>query len=91
MRAVSPEPWSIAIRLQRDPDEIQRVVVAAGSPADGSTIGELDDLPDDAWISLVVRDQDLLPAVASTRLQEGDDIVILAHPRDRTSVERLFT
>jgi cell volume regulation protein A len=90
VRTVTPEPWSVAIRLRDEPEGVARVVVAAGSAAEGSTIDELDGLPQDAWISVVVRDQQLLPATSDTRLEAGDSLIVLIHPNDREAVRALF-
>jgi potassium/hydrogen antiporter len=90
IRTVTPEPWSVAIRLRDEPDGVARVVVAKGSAADGTTIDELEGLPEDAWISVVVRDQQLLPATSDTRLEPGDSLIVLVHPRDREAVRALF-
>ena len=42
MRPVEPEPWTLGVRLRHEPRGLRRHVVAAGSPADGCTIGELE-------------------------------------------------
>ena len=36
MRAIEPEPWNVSIRLRREPHDLRRFVVAAGSPCCGS-------------------------------------------------------
>jgi cell volume regulation protein A len=78
MRTVEQEPWALGVRLQDEPDEAHRFTVAPGSPADGSTIAGLAGLPNDAWISFVVRDGRLVTARGGTRLQVGDVVVVLA-------------
>ncbi|HVA08500.1 MAG TPA: cation:proton antiporter [Acidimicrobiales bacterium] len=78
MRTVEQEPWALGVRLQDEPDGAHRFTVAAGSPADGSTIAGLADLPNDAWISFVVRDGRLLSARGATELWSGDEVVVLA-------------
>jgi cell volume regulation protein A len=90
VHTVTPEPWSVGIRLQAEPDGVQRVVVAPGSFADGTSIGDLENLPEDAWISLIVRGQQLLPATAATRLAAGDSVVVLARPKDHGAVRAIF-
>jgi cell volume regulation protein A len=90
VHTVTPEPWSVGIRLQSEPEGVQRVVVAAGSAADGATISDLENLPENAWISLIVRDQQLLPATAATRLTAGDNVVVLARPKDHAAVREIF-
>jgi len=78
MRTVEQEPWALGVRLQDEPDEAHRFTVAPGSPADGSTIAGLAGLPNDAWISFVVRDGRLVTARGGTRLQVGDVVVVVA-------------
>jgi cell volume regulation protein A len=90
LQPVSPEPWSVGIRLQREPDAVQRVTVVKDAAADGQTIDALDDLPADVWISLIVRDDRVLPATGHTRLAAGDQMVLLAQPADHEAVRRLF-
>jgi hypothetical protein len=50
MRTVEPEPWSLGVRFRHEPQGLHRHVVAAGSPADGCRIGDLD-VGEDVWIS----------------------------------------
>jgi len=78
MRTVEQEPWALGVRLQDEPDEAHRLTIAAGSPADGSTIAGLAELPSDAWISFVVRDGRLISARGATELRAGDEVVVLA-------------
>ena len=49
-----------------------------GSAADGTTIDDLPDVPGQAWVSLVVRDSQLVPWCSDTGLRAGDDVLILA-------------
>ena len=80
MREVEPEPWAIGVRLRNEPEGVHRFTVSAGAPANGHRIDELHDLPEDAWISLVVRDNRLLPVRGSSTLQAGDEVLVLADP-----------
>ena len=68
MRTVEPEPWSRGVRFRQEPRGLRRHVVAAGSPADGCTIGELD-VGEDVWISFVIRDDELVPVGGGTSLR----------------------
>ncbi|HEY0169237.1 MAG TPA: cation:proton antiporter [Jatrophihabitans sp.] len=85
MRVVEPEPWAIGVRLRNEPEGVHRFTVTAGAPAHGHRIDELHDLPEDAWISFVVRDDRLLPVRGDSLLQAGDEVLVLADPslRDR--------
>lgn len=80
MRAIEPEPWALGVRLRDEPAGVHRLTIRAGSPADGRTIDDLAGLPGDAWVSFVVRDGQLVPIGADTRLQPGDDVLVLADP-----------
>lgn len=80
MREVAPEPWAIGVRLRDEPEGVHRFTVAAGAPAAGHRIDELATLPEDAWISLVVRSDRLLPVRGDSRLQAGDEVLVLADP-----------
>jgi cell volume regulation protein A len=91
VRMVTPEPWSVRIRLENEPESVQRLMVASGSVADGRSVAQLAGFPHDAWISLILREQQLLPATGETVLAVGDQVVVLAHPRDHEAVTALFT
>ncbi|HEX8096068.1 cation:proton antiporter [Jatrophihabitans sp.] len=80
MREVEPEPWAIGVRLRNEPEGVHRFTVTAGAPADGHRIDELHALPEDAWISLVVRENRLLPVRGSSSLRAGDEVLVLADP-----------
>ena len=81
-RTVEPEPWSIGVRLAHEPEGVHRITVGTASSADGVRIDELSELPDDAWISLVVRDRRLVSVNGDTVLRAGDEVVVLA-PQER--------
>ena len=76
MRAVEPEPWSIGVRLADQPQGVHRYTIRPGTPAGGRTIAELEELPDESWISFVVRG--LLQVRGGTRLHAGDEILVLS-------------
>ena len=79
MHVAEPEPWSLGLRFNEEPTGLHRLTVAAGSPADGSTIEALD-LGEDGWISLVNRDGRMLQVRGTTRLKAGDVVLTLAEP-----------
>jgi cell volume regulation protein A len=89
LRTVEPEPWSLGVRFRHQPDALRRYNVAGGSAADGATIAELP-LDEDAWVILVVRHGHLVPARAFTRLDAGDEVVLLADPSRDDSARALF-
>jgi potassium/hydrogen antiporter len=90
MRTVAPEPWTIDVRLQDEPQGVHRLTVGSGSAADGSTIEDLGDRAGDIWVSIVVRTSGLVPVRAETELQAGDEVVILADPELRDALAALF-
>jgi len=90
MREVAPEPWAIGVRLRDEPEGVHRFTVLAGAPADGHRIDELVRLPEHAWISLVVREDRLLPVRGEITLQAGDEVLVLADPDLRGVLEATF-
>jgi potassium/hydrogen antiporter len=88
LRTVEPEPWSLGVRFQEEPEGLHRYQVAAGSAADGATV---DSLPcgEDAWVSFVIREGRLVPVRADTRIRAGDEVLVLAE--DAPHLEAVFT
>lgn len=85
-----PEPWAFGMRLREEPEGDDQFTVPTGSPADGRMIAELHDLPDEIWISFVVRDHQLLTVRPGTRLRAGDEVLVVGHPDDHTALTRMF-
>jgi cell volume regulation protein A len=79
MRVVEPTPWSLGLRLGQEPEALHRHQVAAGSPADGCTVADLD-LGEDGWISLMSRDGALVQVRGSTSFRPGDTVLALGTP-----------
>lgn len=90
MRTVQPQPWAVGIRLRERPEGVHRLTVAAGSAADGRSIDALDELPESAWISVVVRHGRLVPVNRTTTLHAGDETVVLAEPDLSDNLRELF-
>jgi cell volume regulation protein A len=90
MRTVEPEPWSLGVRFRNEPRGLRRHVVAAGSPADGCTIADLE-VGEDVWISFVIRDDQLVPVGGSTTLRAGDEILALTDPERGPDLTPIFT
>jgi cell volume regulation protein A len=90
LRTIEPEPWSLGVRFQQEPEGLLRFQVAPRSAAANRAI---DDLPlgEDTWISFVVRDDNLVPIQAETRLRAGDEVVVLSGDTDRTHLTAVFT
>ena len=90
LRTVDPEPWSLGVRFSQEPEGMHRYQVAAGSPADGSTIGELP-CGEDVWVSLIIRDGSLVTVGGDTTLRAGDEVLVLSDPDNAQVLDRLFT
>jgi potassium/hydrogen antiporter len=89
MRRVELEPWNISIGLRKEPGGVWRFVVAKGARAEGRLIRDLP-IGERAWIILVVRRGEAVRAGGSTRLEAGDEILVLAEERDAAQLRRLF-
>src|SRR5215470_1091965 len=90
LHTVEPEPWSLGVRFSEEPEGLHRYHVAAGSPADGSAIGELP-CGEDVWVSLVIRDGSLVTVGGDTMLRAGDEVLVLTDPDNAQVLDRLFT
>ena len=90
MRPVNQEPWAVGVRLADEPEGVHLMTVEPGAPADGSRIDELEVLPESAWISLVVRDNRLVPVNGDRTLQAGDDVLVLAEDDSRDDLLAAF-
>jgi potassium/hydrogen antiporter len=90
MRTVEPEPWTLGVRFGHEPRGLRRHIVAAGSPADGCTIGELA-VGEDVWISVVIRHGQLVPVTGATTLRAGDEILALTDPERTPDLAPVFT
>jgi potassium/hydrogen antiporter len=90
LRTVEPEPWSLGVRFSEEPEGLHRYHVAAGSAADGSPVS---DLPcgEDGWVSLSIRDGNLVTPTDDMTLRAGDDVLVLAEPDEAPALDRLFT
>jgi len=90
LRTVEPEPWSLGVRFSEEPEGLHRYHVAAGSAADGSPVS---DLPcgEDVWVSLIIRDGNLVTPTDDMTLRAGDDVLVLAEPDEAPALDRLFT
>jgi cell volume regulation protein A len=91
MHTVEPEPWALGVRLRDRPEGAHRLSVAAGSAAGGRTVDEVGDLLGDVWVSIVVRDRQLVPVRGDTRLEAGDEVVVLADPERHPDLLEAFS
>ncbi len=91
MRTVHPEPFALGVRVSEDPAGVHRMTIAPGAPADGRRVDELSELPDDVWISLIVRDNQMVPVHGSSQLCAGDQVLVVADPDQYESLSATFT
>lgn len=77
-RPVEPEPWALSVGLRDEPKGVHRFTVAAGAAAAGREVADLSGLPEDAWISVVVRDGALVNVRGTTVLEPGDEVIVLS-------------
>lgn len=91
MRTVGTEPWALGVRLQHEPQDVCQLTVRAGSAAADRTVEQVADDAGDVWMSIVVRDGQLLPVRSDTRLLGGDQVMVLAEPELHDDLEALFT
>jgi cell volume regulation protein A len=89
LRIIEPEPWSLGVRFREEPEGLHRFVVGRSSPADGLTLAELP-CGDDVWVIFINRDGQLVPARADTRLQAGDEVLILTEGDETPGLNELF-
>lgn len=90
MKIIEPEPWSLGIRLRDEPEGIHRFTVGRGTPAAGRTMSTIDELGENMWVSFLVRNRQLVHINSDTRLEIGDEVLIQADPRMRSSLTRFF-
>ena len=89
LRTIEPEPWSLGIRFHEEPEDVHRFVITARAAAANIPISGLP-LPEDAWISFIIRDGHLVPAKGDTILLANDEVVVLADDKDEASLRELF-
>ncbi|HZP53850.1 cation:proton antiporter [Actinocrinis sp.] len=87
---VEPEPFSLGVRLREEPDNLRRLVIAPGAPADGAAVHELD-LDQGTWISVVLRDGRLLELTGQTVLRAEDEVLLLTDPLQQPDPAAVFT
>jgi cell volume regulation protein A len=89
MRSRRPEPWRLSIDLPKEPGDLHRHRVRAGSHAAGRKIKDLP-LGEYGWIVTIVRDGAVVRPGGSSVLKAGDEVVVAAESRDARGVRRIF-
>jgi cell volume regulation protein A len=79
MRLRDRLPWELSVRVGEEPSGVAEKVVEPGSPWDGALIDDLP-IPDDAWITLIVRDGTAVKPSGDLRLLAGDRVLLLGLP-----------
>jgi cell volume regulation protein A len=79
MRLRERLPWELTVRVGTEPGHVAERLVEPGSDWDGTAIADLP-LPDDAWITLIVRDGAAIRPDGDLRLRAGDRVLLLAEP-----------
>jgi len=90
LRTVDPEPWSLGVRFSEQQEGLHRYTVIAGSAAEGLAVSELP-CGEDVWVSMVIRNGNLLTVADGTTLRAGDEVLLLSDPDNAPAIERLFT
>lgn len=90
MRVIEQEPWSLGVRLREEPGHARRFIVANGSLVDGCAVGDLP-FGEEAWISIVIRNGTLLRLRSDTRLEPGDEALVLSDDDHFADVEDAFS
>jgi cell volume regulation protein A len=89
-RTVEPESWALGVRLRDEPGGVHRFTAVEGVPADCVTIEDLTQLPDDVWVSFIVRNQQLVSIGSKTELRAGDEVLVLGDPRRADALRATF-
>jgi cell volume regulation protein A len=76
MRVVEPEPFSLGVRLREEPENLRRLIIEPGATADGASIDQLN-MGQGTWISIVLRDGQLLDLTGHSVLRAGDEVLLL--------------
>jgi cell volume regulation protein A len=77
MRERERLPWELSVRVGEEPAAVHEQLVVAGSSWDGVAVEDLP-LPDDAWVTLVVRDGSALQPTGALALRAGDRVLLIA-------------
>jgi cell volume regulation protein A len=90
LRTIDPEPWSLGVRFREEPEGLHRFRVAKTSPAADMSI---EDLPcgENAWVIFLIRHGRMVPARSETRMQPGDQVLVLAEPNEIAALQKVFS
>ena len=89
MRTVEPEPFSLGVRFKEQPESLRRYLLRPGMPADGRRVRDLKH-GEGVWISMVIRNGQLITVSGDTTLRAGDEIIALVEPDTDDDLGALF-
>jgi potassium/hydrogen antiporter len=89
MRTRELEPYSLYVGLQEEPEGVVRYRVAPRTHAANRRVRDLA-IGDSTWISLIVRDGVPIQPRGSSKIQVGDEVLVLTEPEDELIVRRVF-
>jgi trk system potassium uptake protein TrkA len=76
--------------LEQGRASIVEITLGDGSPAAGSTVGELE-LPPDSSLIAIVREGHVISARNETPLSVGDEVLALSSPEAESQLQKIFT
>lgn len=76
--------------MSQVPEGVHRLTVMAGAPPDGRRVDELSEVLAGAWISLIVRDNHLVPVDGGCQLLAGDQLLVVADPDQYDHLRAIF-
>jgi cell volume regulation protein A len=77
MRERERLPWELRLRVGDEPPDVHEHTVEAGTDWDGARLDALP-LPDDAWVTLVLRGGTALQPSGELEVRAGDRLLIIA-------------
>ena len=91
LRTIEPEPWSLGIRFQEEPEGLHRFVVTARARRTTARPSATCRCPRTPGSASSSASGHLVPAHADTALQAGDEVIVLAPGTDSARLATLFT
>ena len=89
MRRTTLQPWAVGIRLADEPTNVRQVIVGPGAPAVGRPLRDI--VEDAFWITLLLRDRQIIPVNGDTALQPDDTLLLLSDDEHQAQLTELFT
>ena len=80
MRVVEPQPWALGVRLNEEPDGAHRFTIAPARRPTGAPSNNSPTCRSTLWISLILRDRQLLRSLGTPNCAPHDEVLVLADP-----------